>query len=192
MTTPIDKRYCLILEMLRQGRHVIWTKRRLARIINYLTLKHPHVNVQYVDWKVQLFGLRSWTLDNDVGSLVQIGLLEYDDDHRDIEAIMLSSSGDYHISRVARRTLGNQALQLIEQFISRLNFRNSYRYKSDYINSKVTRSTKPTKQIGELGKTDVIEDGEFGVGYIVVNKVWIPVEAVKVCQEATIEITEDL
>lgn len=171
---------------------MIWTKRRLARIINYLTLKHPHVNVQYVDWKVQLFGLRSWTLDNDVGSLVQIGLLEYDDDHRDIEAIMLSSSGDYHISRVARRTLGNQALQLIEQFISRLNFRNSYRYKSDYINSKVTRSTKPTKQIGELGKTDVIEDGEFGVGYIVVNKVWIPVEAVKVCQEATIEITEDL
>lgn len=181
------KRHCLVLQTLEIGTHITWTRRRIGRVIHFILDKHHEIDIQYNDWRLLAFGWYSRTMQSDINTLYRNGLLLLDWQPDGSQVVSLTDSGRYHISRTATQAFGNVTSRLLQNLVPQLIHQSANLTKWDFVGRRIFLTTNPQRQVGELGEQDVIEDGEFGVGYIVVNGDWVPTEIVRVLPE-TVEI----
>lgn len=171
------------------GRHITWTGRRICRIVHFISAKHLELEVEYSDWQRSPFGFSSNLLFVDVESLKSAGYLR-SDRCRELEILGLTDLGNHKAKTTIVRGYGRTVSNCLKYLVPRLSNGNADMPTCNYRGKVVFSSANLNTQAGELRNEDVIEDSEFGVGHIVVNTVWIPVETIKFVPRALV-IMED-
>jgi hypothetical protein len=157
--------------------------------VHFIKAKHPELEVEYSDWQDSPFGFSSNLIFLDVESLKSDGYLR-GDRCRELEILSLTDLGNNKAGTSTIRGYGRTLANCLRYLAPRLSNGNADMPPGNYRGKVVFSSTNLNTQVGELRKEDIIEDSEFGVGYIVVNAIWIPVETIRL-EPKTLVIAED-